>query len=135
MRSLPPLHPITVMEWLFPEWASQVALLVKNPPASLGDLREAGLIPESGRSPGGGHSNPLQYSRLESPMDRGASRATVHRVAKSWTQLQRLSTYGHGIQPQSVGPALLRKRSQAESRVLTGWWPCPFSPSHPSHPC
>ena len=49
-----------------------------------GDL---GLIPGSGRSPGGGHGNPLQYSCLENPMDRGAWRATVHRVAKTRTQL------------------------------------------------
>ena len=90
MLGLPPLHPVTIMEWLFPEWASQVALLVKNPPASPGDLREAGSIPGSGRCPGGGHSHPLQYSRLENPMDRGASWATVHSVAKSWTQLKRL---------------------------------------------
>jgi len=62
--------------------ASPVVLVVKNPPA---DVRDAGLIPRSGRSPGGGHGNPLQYSCLENPMDRGAWRATVHRVAKSRT--------------------------------------------------
>ena len=49
--------------------ASQVALVVKNLPASAGDLRDMGLIPGSGRSPGGGHGNPLQYSCLESPMN------------------------------------------------------------------
>ena len=63
--------------------ASQVALVVKNPPANAGELRDAALIPGSGRSLGGGHGNPLQYSCLESPMDRGAWWATVHRVAKS----------------------------------------------------
>ena len=52
--------------------ASQVALEVKNPPASSGSIRDAGSIPGSGRSPGGGHGNPLQYSCLENPMDRGA---------------------------------------------------------------
>ena len=51
-----------------------------------------GSIPESGRSPGGGHGNPLQYSCLENPMERGAWRATVHRVAKSWIKLKGLST-------------------------------------------
>ena len=66
-------------------WASQVVLVVKNPPANAGDVRDMGLIPGSGRSPGGGHGNPLQYSWLENPMDRGASWATVHRVAKSRT--------------------------------------------------
>ena len=66
--------------------ASQVVLIVKNPPANAGDIGGAGSIPESGRSPGGGHGNPLQYSFLENPMDRRAWWATVHRVAKSQTQ-------------------------------------------------
>ena len=65
--------------------ASQVALVVKNPPANAGDIRDVGSIPGSGRSPGEGHDNPLQYSCLENPMDRGASRATVHGDAKSQT--------------------------------------------------
>ena len=72
--------------------ASQVALVVKNQPASAGDIRDVGSIPGLGRSPGAGHGNPLQYSCLENPMDRGAWRATVHRVAKSRTRLKRLST-------------------------------------------
>ena len=59
--------------------------MVKNPPANAGDVRGAGLISGSGGPPGGGHSNPLQYSCLENPMDREAWRATVHRVAKSRT--------------------------------------------------
>ena len=61
-------------------WASQLALVVKNSPANAGDVGDAGLIPGSGRSPGGGHGNPLQYSCLENPMDRGAWWATVHGV-------------------------------------------------------
>ena len=65
--------------------ASQVALVVKNPPASAGDVRDVGLIPGLGGSPGGGHGNPLQYSYLENPMDRGAWRATVRRVTQSQT--------------------------------------------------
>ena len=60
--------------------ASQVVLVVKNPPANAGDKRDSGLIPGLGRSPGGGHGNSLQYSCLENPMDRGAWRATVHGV-------------------------------------------------------
>ena len=52
-------------------WASQVALAVKNLPANVGDIRDMGLIPGSGRSPGGGHGKPLQYSCLENPMDWG----------------------------------------------------------------
>ena len=65
-------------------WASQMALVVKNPPANAGDVRDAGWIPGLGRFPEGGHGNPFQYSCLEKPMDRGDWQATVHRVAKSW---------------------------------------------------
>ena len=65
--------------------ASQVVLVVKNPTANAGDIRDTGSIPGSGRSPGGGHGNPLQYSCLENPMDRGAWQATVHGVAMSRT--------------------------------------------------
>ena len=54
---------------------------------------DAGSIPESGRSPGGGHGNPLQYSCLENAMDRGAWWATVHSVAKNHTRLKGLSNY------------------------------------------
>ena len=68
--------------------ASQVALVVKNPAAMKVDVRDVGLISGAGRAPGGGHGNPLQYSSLENPMDRGAWHATVHRVAKSWTRLK-----------------------------------------------
>ena len=57
-------------------------LEVKNLPANAGDIGDAGLIPGSGGSPGGGHSNPLQYSCLENPMGRGAWRATVHGVVE-----------------------------------------------------
>ena len=64
-----------------------VALVVKNSPANVGDVRDTGSIPELGRSPGGGHGNPLQYPYLENPMDRGAWQAIVHGVAKSQTQL------------------------------------------------
>ena len=67
------------------EGASQVAVVVKSLPASAGDVRDMGLILESGRSPGGGHGNPLQYSCLENPMDRGAWQAIVHRVTESDT--------------------------------------------------
>ena len=63
-------------------WASQVVPVVKNPPANGGDVRDGGLIPGSGRFPGRGHSNPLQYSCLENPMEKGAWWATVFRVTK-----------------------------------------------------
>ena len=56
--------------------------MVKNPSANTGDIRDPGLIPGMGRFPGGGHSNPLQYSCLGNPTDRGAWWATVYGVAK-----------------------------------------------------
>ena len=67
------------------QWDSQGVLVVKNLPTNAGDVREAVLIPESGRSLEGGHGKPLQYSCLENPMDRGGWQAAVHAVAKSWT--------------------------------------------------
>ena len=65
--------------------ASQVVLVVKNPPANAGDTRDMGSIPEQGRCPGVGNGNPFQYSCMENSMDRGAWWATVHGVAKSQT--------------------------------------------------
>ena len=73
--------------------ASQVALVVKNLPANAGDARDAGSVPGLGRSPGGGHGNPLQFSCLGNPMDKGAWQATARRVAKSRTELKWLSTH------------------------------------------
>ena len=68
-------------------------MVVKNLPANEGDIRDKGLILGSGRYLEGGHGNPLQYSRLENPMDREAWQATVHGAAKSWTRLNRLCTH------------------------------------------
>ena len=59
-----------------------MVLAEKNPPSNAGDIRDAGSIPGLGRSPGGGKSNPLQYSCLENPMDRDAWQATVHGAAE-----------------------------------------------------
>ena len=67
------------------EKASQVVLVVKNPPAKVGDVRDLSSVSGSGRSPGREHGNPLQYSCLENPMDKGACWATVHRVEKGRT--------------------------------------------------
>ena len=75
-------------EWIYIYiyvWASQLALVVKNPSANVGDTRDVGSIPGSGRSPGGENGNPLQYSCLENPMDNRAWWATVLRVTKSRT--------------------------------------------------
>ena len=62
--------------------------MVKNPPVNAGDVRDAGYISESGRSPGEGNDYPLQYSCLENLMDRGAWQAAVSMVAKSWRRLK-----------------------------------------------
>ena len=71
---------------------------VKNLPASSGDTGDGHSVPASGRSPGGSNGNPLQYSCLENPTDRGAWQATIHGVAKSQTQL---STYALECRSQS----------------------------------
>ena len=73
--------------------------MVKNLPAKAGDARDAASAPGSGRSPGEGNGNPLQYSCLENSMDRGAWWATVHGVTKSRT---RLSTHASGKKPLST---------------------------------
>ena len=68
---------------LFYNLKYRLALVVKNPPASAGDIRDAGSVSGSGRPPGGAHGHPLHYSCLEHPSGRGAWRATVYRVAES----------------------------------------------------
>ena len=75
--------------------ASHVALVIKNAPTNARDIRDMSLIPGSGKSPGGGHGNPLQRSCLENTMDRGAWWVTIPSVTKSWIQLKRLSTAQH----------------------------------------
>ena len=67
---------------------TNVVLEVKNPPANAGDVRDLDLIPGSGRAPGEGNGNPLQYFCLKNPMDRRAWRTTVHGVTKSQTRLK-----------------------------------------------
>ena len=88
---LPPprnhLFTVTVARAWGKKWTSQVAPVVRDPPAEAGDAGDAGLLPGWGRSPGGGRGNPLQCSCLENPTDRGAWRVTVHEAAKSWTGL------------------------------------------------
>ena len=79
-----------ILSYLY-EINSQVVLVVKNPLANAGDIRDLGLIPGSGRSLGEGNDNPLQYSCLENPVDGGAWRATVHRVSKSQTRLKQIN--------------------------------------------
>ena len=77
--------------WTELNWTG--GLVGKESACNSGDAGDAGSIPGSGRSPGGRHSNPLQYSCVENPMDRGARRATVHRITQSRTWLKRLSMH------------------------------------------
>ena len=99
--------------------ASQVVLVVKNPPARSGNIRDACSIPGLGRSPGGGQSTLLQYSCLESSMDKGSWQATVHRVAKSYTWLKQLSTQHEG----KVIKEILRLKWSL-TIGLSPVWPC-----------
>ena len=85
--------------------------MVKNPPANARDIRKAGLIPGSGRSPGEQHGNPLQYFCLENHMDRGAWWATVQRVLKSRTQLKQLSM-------RACAYIIITSHSKSESRPV-----------------
>ena len=71
-----------------PQWPSS-----KESACNAGVAGDAGSIPGLGRSPGGGHGNPLQYSCLENPTDREAWRATVHKVKKNWAQLKQLGMH------------------------------------------
>ena len=91
----------------------------KESTCNVGDL---GSIPELGRSLGGGHGNPLQYSCLENPMDRAAWQATVHSIAKSRTRLKRLSVHIHEGRSRDAGnlTALVLGRQKWEIRVCQG---------------
>ena len=92
------LRTTAICSWMDLRRAFPVVLVVKNPPANAGDIGEEGLIPESGRSPGGGNGNPLQYSYLENPMDKGAWQAAVHRVTQSGIQLKWFSTHAGALE-------------------------------------
>ena len=113
-------------------------LVIKNLPASVGDIRDMGSIPGLGRSPGGGHGNPLQYSCLENPADREAWWVAVHRVTKSWTLLKQLCT--HNLDGKSVQYWLPLAGSSKTLGVLASIfllcrkalfapWPCPRNSS------
>ena len=86
-------RPLSYRWKTYGELRQELVLVVKNQPASAGNLRDTGSVPGSERFPGEGHGNPLQYSRLENAMDRRAWRATVHRAAKSRTWMKPLSMH------------------------------------------
>ena len=81
------------MDWLGISEGFLGGSVIKKLPANAGDTGDMGSIPGPGRSPGGGHGNPFQYSYLENPMNRGAWQATVHRVAMSQTRLSDFTSH------------------------------------------
>ena len=105
--------------------SSQVARVEKNPPANAGDVRDVGLIPGLGSSPGGGHKNPLHILAWRISMDRGDWQATVHRVTKNQTLLKWLSTHTRAVFPNHsvcglpvffYSQVMIRKGSKIEKR-------------------
>ena len=115
----------------------QVALVVKNMPANTKDIRDVGSIPGSGRSLGGGHGNPLQYSCLENPMGRGAWQATVHGVSQSQTRLSDLACTHACTHPSSLladsGRLYWSLNTVARACARPGLFSC-CSPACISHP-
>ena len=106
-----------------------MVLGVKNPPADAGYVRDVGKILGQEDSPGGGLGNPLQSSCLGNPMDRGAWKATVHKVIKSRTRLKRLCTQTHNCTlPPSLGPSLYGSRRDKDSEC----WKCSEKERQPS---
>ena len=117
---------------VLPQWLSG-----KESACSTGATGDVGSIPGSGRFPGGEHGYPLQYSFLENPMDKGAWRATVHRVTKSWTRVKWLSThtliyiYTHILNCKEIKPdnpegnqsQILIGRMDAEAEAPMLWPP------------
>ena len=115
--------------------ASLVVLVVKNPPANAGDLKDAGSVPGSGRSPGGEHGNPLLYSCLENPMDRGAWWASVHGVAES-DMTEQLSTHicAHTDMRAHIVAQLVKNRPAVqETRVRSLGWEDPWKKEKATH--
>ena len=110
-------HGMFHHHWIYktrdhPKWASQVVLGVQNAPAKAGDIRDMSLIPGLGRSPGGGHANPLQHSCLENPMDRGVWKATVLGVTKSGHRMKHTHCPRHhswNVHYTAVGSLRARK--------------------------
>ena len=110
-----------------PSGAFQVALVVRNLLANASDVRDVGSIPGSGRSPGGGHGHPLQYSGLENLIDRGAWWAAIQRIAKSRTRLQRLSAHPrtvNNISPPQGNTTLLLLIQRFRNFFPISSWEC-----------
>ena len=89
--------------------------MVKNPRGNAGDVKDMGSVPGLGRSPEGGNGNPLQYPCLESPIDRGAWRATVHGVTRSQT---RLSGGTHTYHCRQINYTYVKENAHATELTL-----------------
>ena len=85
--------------------------MVKNPPANAGDIRDTGKVTGLGRTPRGENGNPLQYSFLENPVDRGAWQSTVHGLSKSWTRLKQLSIQVEAWEKERGDICMITKKS------------------------
>ena len=108
-----------------------MAVVVKNPSAIVGDIRDVDSIPGSGRSPGEGHGNPLQYSCLENSMDRGAWQATLHRVTKSRTWLKWFSMHSSSVPGFFIGSPLISSYAYFQGSFLFMYWIIPsLEPFH-----
>ena len=113
--------------FIIPWWLSWSKTTTKKTlPANAGDERDLGLIPGSGRTPGEGHGNPLQYSCLENSMDRGAWQATVHGLTKSWTRLSthtctHTHTHTHTYTPSPWLQPLPNISPDSAWNILSAW--------------
>ena len=132
MESQPPDRQESPNYWLIIKdiWASQVALVVKNAPYNVGDTRDTGLIHNSGRSPGAGNVNPLQYSCLENSTDRRAQWVTARGAAKNRTRLSMHSTHkgyykGHKC-PTLQAHENIPKHKQSQPFHLGFSWRFPY---------
>ena len=119
----------TEMNWMvpvgFPWWLSS-----KETAWNAGDTGDSGSIPGLGRSPGGGHGNPLQYSCLENPMGKRAWWTIVHRVAKSWTWLKQLSMLAHTLPVDCFSNKWSCRVCISILSCLHGQWPRVSWPKH-----
>ena len=99
-----------------------MALVVKNSPANAGDVRDVGSAPGLGRSPGGGHGNPLQCSCLENPVNWGAWQAAVHGVAKSWARLSNFTFtfHFHALEKEMATHSIFLPGESQGQRSLVG---------------
>ena len=109
----------------------RMALVVKNLTASAGDIRDSSLIPGSGRSPGGWHDHPHQYSCLENPMNRGVWLSTIHGLAQNHTQLKWFNTHTRGRGRWLLNPHTGWGRGMLLHPSLVGPWPRPM-PGYPA---